>query len=328
MAFNLLMVLEALPSLQGVEKHPASLFLISFIIATIGIFVAHQTFPESTSVLALAFVATAFLPIMKSLFLNAEEKEVEESDMPFAFIATHFDVIKVYTWIFIGLAFTFSFWAVMLPESTANCDGWQCALPEKGDVFSQQAKVRSDITGNAVGSQECFSSGTKDFSNCFQLIFENNTWVMVLAIIFSFIWGAGAIFLLGWNASVIGYFVATEITSKSLDAGIARAISYLPHGIPEIMAYFIAAIAGGIISAAITKKSFQKHELRIVLVDTVLLLMLATITLFIGAYIETSEIFGDWNSALAGVVAFLALYLVLYVPSVRYRINKVSRPKK
>lgn len=321
------MVLESLSSLQGIEKHPVTLFFMAFIITIASILIAHQTFPESGSVLALAFVSIAFMPILHALFINAEEKEISEDDMPFAFIATHFDVIHIYSWLFIGMIATYGLLAVVLPESNENCDGLGCLLPEKGAVFSQQNKVYSGITGKAtgkvVGDSECFSEKTKSFETCFQLIFNNNFFVMILAIIFSFTWGAGVIFLLGWNASVIGLFIGHEITSRSIEAGIFRAVSYLPHGIPEVMAYFIAAIAGGIISAAISKKSFSPREVRIIAIDTALLLLLATITLFIGAFIETAEIFDYWEAAVGGIIAFMALYMILYIPSVRYKINRM-----
>jgi len=319
------MVLESISNLGGAEKHPFTLFFMAFIVTSIGIFVSAKTFPESASVLTIAFVAVAFMPIMHSLFAQEEKQEVDEKDMPFAFISTHFDVIHIYSWIFLGMIAAYSLWAVILPISNDDCSGLSCILPEKTVVFSEQNKVHSSLTGKVIGENECFNKETRSFGPCFELIFLNNFWVMVLAILFSFIWGAGAIFLLGWNASVIGLFIGMEVLTKSIDAGIIRAISYLPHGIPEIMAYFVAAIAGGIISAAISKKKFQPHEVRIVLVDTVLLLFLASITLFIAAFIETAAIFNYMDAAMAGIIIFAALYFLLYFPGVRYKINKLRK---
>ena len=321
------MVLEALITTEEAERHPITLFFIAFGITTVSMFVAYHTFPGSSSVLAISFVSLALMPIINDMLARSEEREVAQDDMPFSFIGTHFDVLHIYGWIFMGMIITYSFWAVVLPENNRTCDstpfGIACILPEKSQVFSEQKKVYSGITGKIVGEAECFNEKSKSFENCLQLIFSNNNWVMVLAIMFSLIWGAGALFLLGWNASVIGLFVGTEIMAKSIDAGIVRAVSYLPHGVPEIMAYFIAAIAGGIISSAISKKTFKRHELRIVFIDTVLLLMVALVTLLIAAFIETAEIFNYWEAAVGGIVAFVALYMVLYIPSVRYRLNKL-----
>ena len=319
------MVLESLSSLQGAEKHPISLFFMAFIIASAAMMLAYRTFPESSSVLSVAFVAVAFMPIIHALFAQEETKEVDENDVPFAFISTHFDLIHMYTWIFIGLIAAYTFWFLVLPETSTGCEGIGCLLPEKSKVFSEQRLVYGGITGKVVGERECFNPGTKNFPDCFELIFTNNAWVMVLALVFSIVWGAGAIFLLAWNASVIGIFIGLEITSRSVEAGVVRAISYLPHGIPEIMAYFLAAIAGGIISAAIAKKQFKPHEMRIVLVDTVLLIALAFVTLLIGAVIETASILGYFDVATAGIIAFAALYFILYMPSVRHRVNTMRK---
>ncbi len=322
------MVLESIINVNIAEKRPVYLFFLAFVVSTVSMFAAYNLFPESSSVLKIAFITVAFMPILHALYLREEQVEVDENDVPFAFISTHFEVIHIYGWIFLGMMVSFALWTAVLPETAQNCTGAQCILPPKSIVFSEQEKVRYGITGKVIGEQECFSDSTKSFEQCFGLIFMNNLWVLVLAILFSFIWGAGAIFLLGWNASVIGFFIGTEIMQKSLIAGIERGISYLPHGIPEITAYFIAAIAGGIISAAVSKQQFKKHEIRIVILDTILLILLGTIMLFIGAFIETAEIFAYWDAAIGGVIAFIALFFILYFPAVRYRINKLHREQK
>lgn len=317
------MVLESLSGLEKPERHPIRLFLTAFIIAGAAIFLTYNTFPDNSSVLAIAFIAVAFMPIMHSLFIREEQQEVDEKDVPFAFIATHFDVIKMYSIVFIGLVFAYSFMAVALPETHEGCEGIECQLPEKEKVFAEQQKVYYGITGKVIGEKQCFNDETKNFGACFELIFANNFMVMVLAIIFSFIWGAGAIFLLGWNASVIGMFIGLEVQSKSIEFGLLRAVGYLPHGIPEILAYLIAAIAGGIISAAISKQKFQKGEIKIVAIDTALLLLLATITLFIGAFIETAAIFNYTLLATIGILGFFLLYFILYIPWIRHKINQL-----
>jgi len=62
-------------------------------------------------------------------------------------------------------------------------------------------------------------------------------------LIFSLIFGAGAIFVLAWNASVIaaaiGIFTKSELSSLPI-----ALIRYMIHGIPEIASYFIVALAG------------------------------------------------------------------------------------
>jgi stage II sporulation protein M len=103
--------------------------------------------------------------------------------------------------------------------------------------------------------------------------------------VFSLIFGAGAIFVLAWNASVIA--AAVGIFAKSnlsdLPLGIAR---FMIHGLPEIAAYFIAALAGGIVSVAVIKHDIRSEKFWNILQDSLNLLILAVIVLFIAALIE------------------------------------------
>ena len=61
---------------------------------------------------------------------------------------------------------------------------------------------------------------------------------------------------------------------------------YLLHGIPELIAYFLAGIAGGIISAAVIRHKFGSKKFLLVLFDSIDLIILAAIILIISAYIE------------------------------------------
>jgi uncharacterized membrane protein SpoIIM required for sporulation len=116
-------------------------------------------------------------------------------------------------------------------------------------------------------------------------IFANNIFVLIFTLVFSLIFGAGAIFILAWNASVIS--AAIGIFSKSslanLPLGLAR---YMIHGIPEIGSYFAAALAGGIVSVAIIKHDANSEKFWTVLQDSLNLIIFAVVLLFIAALIE------------------------------------------
>ena len=73
---------------------------------------------------------------------------------------------------------------------------------------------------------------------------QNNIYVMIFTLIFSLIFGAGAIFVLAWNASVISAAIGifTQYRLIEIPLGLLR---YMIHGLPEITAYFITALAGG-----------------------------------------------------------------------------------
>lgn len=306
------MVLESLTTIEEAQRHPAYLFMVAFLVTVAGVVMAYNTFPQSSSVLAISFASIALMPFINSLFKKEEIKIATEQTTKRLFVE-NFEVIRIYTWIFLGMSTAYVFMGVFFPDDNKDCTGVTCMIPEKKIFLAEQKYIYTNITGKIVAEKECFNENTKNFDACFELIFRNNMWVMIMALVFSLVWGAGAIFLLGWNASIIGLFIATEINSNSIEAGVGRAISYLPHGIPEITAYFIAAIAGGIISAAVSKKKFKPHEIKTILIDAGILITIATITLAIGAFVETTAIFGNFTLALLGVITFVLLYTVTYL---------------
>jgi uncharacterized membrane protein SpoIIM required for sporulation len=116
-------------------------------------------------------------------------------------------------------------------------------------------------------------------------IFSNNVQVLILTLIFSLILGAGAIFILAWNASVIAAAIRifTSSNISKLPAGLGR---YMVHGIPEIAAYFVGALAGGILSVAIIRKEFHKKTFWNICQDIIILVIIALAILFISAAIE------------------------------------------
>ena len=108
-------------------------------------------------------------------------------------------------------------------------------------------ETASLVTGSAVGLSDI---------SLFTLIFFSNLKVLVFCILFAVLYGVGAIFILTWNASVIGTAIGNFIRLRLAESsnyfyvaslGLLR---YMIHGIPEILAYFIAGLAGGIISMA------------------------------------------------------------------------------
>jgi uncharacterized membrane protein SpoIIM required for sporulation len=117
------------------------------------------------------------------------------------------------------------------------------------------------------------------------MIFANNIYVLIFTLIFSLIFGAGAIFILAWNASVIAAAIGifSKLELKYLPLGLLR---YMIHGLPEIAAYFIAALAGGIVSVAIIKHDTKTKKFWSILQDSLNLIIIAIIILFLSALIE------------------------------------------
>ena len=107
--------------------------------------------------------------------------------------------------------------------------------------------------------------------------------MLFIAFVFALIFGAGAVFVIVWNASVLGVFIGSY--SKSLWEIPIVGLSFLPHGIPEIGAYLLAGLAGGLISAAVLRKN-PRAVTEAIVWDAGKLLALAVILVFIGAVVE------------------------------------------
>ncbi|MBI2145310.1 stage II sporulation protein M [Candidatus Woesearchaeota archaeon] len=157
-----------------------------------------------------------------------------------------------------------------------------------------------------MGVEGCLSAPTESFVK----IFLNNIKVLFFVLIFAFFYGAGSIFILAWNATVvaaaIGIFVRNSLSSVAASLGFSSVsayfssyslglLRYLTHGWLEILAYFIAALAGGIISVAVARHTFNSRGFRKVLLDSVDLVALSLGALFLAAIVEvfvTPMLFG------------------------------------
>ena len=65
--------------------------------------------------------------------------------------------------------------------------------------------------------------------------------------------------------------------------GIAR---YMIHGFPEIAAYFITALAGGIFGVGIIRHGVKDRGFVRILENTILLLFIAVVVLIVAAFLE------------------------------------------
>lgn len=276
------MVLESILRAHFALKHPLALLLFAIVITTTSMGVALITFPEYSSVLSIAFITIGSVPVFFRIFAHEERTEATKPKNPATFLGRHFHIIKAFAFFFIGVVIAYAFWYQNLP------------LDYKGDVFKEQEKNWSRIvslSGQAQGTgilESCQGAiKEKHFMKlAFSCIFANNAIVLAWSLLLSFFFGAGAIFLIAWNASVIGLVIGKEIELGGLQAGILRGVGLLPHGMPEIVSYFIGAIAGGIVSATVAKKSFLKKEFETIALDVLAMVIISYVVLLAAALIE------------------------------------------
>jgi uncharacterized membrane protein SpoIIM required for sporulation len=108
---------------------------------------------------------------------------------------------------------------------------------------------------------------------------------MLFTLLFSLIFGAGAIFILAWNASVIAAAIGifSQYNIGQIPLGLFR---YMIHGFPEIAAYFITALAGGIFGVGILRNGIRNRMFIRLAENTAIMLFISIIILVFAAIIE------------------------------------------
>lgn len=274
------------------ERKPWEMFFIGFFYAAISLLLVSFVFSqdsvlrEYSGMLVVTFTVICSTPFMYYLIKLEEKKDLEISSEG-NLIREHYKAIKALMWLFLGFVVALSLTYIIFQEKTEYNFNAQikvfCAInnPNNFDYCVKQNGVNS-ITGNVVKSVAVMN------------IFSNNIYVLIFTIIFSLAFGAGAIFILAWNASVIaaaiGIFAKGQISNIPL--GFLR---YMIHGIPEIAAYFFGALAGGIISVAVIRKDLHGDNMWKISEDSLLLIIIAIVILFLAALAEvfiTPQIFG------------------------------------
>lgn len=270
------------------ERKPWKMVFIGLLYGTLSLllvhwfFSSHPSLSSASGILVVLFCVLFSLPYMYFI-IRREEKEDEDIQGFRAVWNHHKDALQAFVWLFVGLVIAFSFWHIILQDAQLLNFQVQtyCQINQPSNMESCISNYLPN-TGNITG---------KSVSNLGLLlqIIENNIGVIAFTLIFSLIFGAGAIFILVWNASVIaaaiGIFSNYEL--GNLFAGIGR---YLIHGIPEIIAYFVTALAGGMFGIAFLRHGL-KHGLKDkkflhVLQNSIILLFVAIIIVIIAALIE------------------------------------------
>lgn len=272
------MVLETLTNPLSAEQHPLIMLLIGIVYGTAGLFFSLWIFREYSSLVLVFLTVYAALPLMYRTLRFEEKKDIiltGERNI----LAEHKKALTFFMLMFIGLVIAYAVWSLILPKSIVN------------QAFSIQQQTITNLNREVTGSVVSFSI----FSN----IFINNVKVMLFALFFSFMYGSGAIFILSWNASVIGAAAAKFIEQHLGNPGTGIALfgsyayvsgvsflRYSIHGLPEILSYFIAGLAGGILSFSLMRKHYQKPEFENILLDVSDLLFIAVGVLLIAALLE------------------------------------------
>lgn len=276
-------MIEMLVRPKKAERRPWEMFFVGLFYASIAFLLVSFIFSKDTilkdgaGLLLVIFTVIFCLPFMYYLIKLEEGKDIEISDSG-TLIKEHSKAVKALMWLFLGFVVAFSFWYLVLPESAGANFNFQiktfCAINSPNNY---QSCIESHgvpiITGKVSGVEAVMG------------IFANNIYVLIFTIIFSLAFGAGAIFILVWNATVISS--AIGIFAKGSLVGLPLGLfRYMIHGIPEIAAYFVGALAGGIISVAVIRRDLRGDGMGKILQDSLIMIIIAIVILIVAALME------------------------------------------
>jgi uncharacterized membrane protein SpoIIM required for sporulation len=267
------MVLESILSAAAALRKPWLALIAGFGFASTGIVLSNWVFQEQASLVLVFLTAFAFMPLFIQILLDEEMLGLTLPTEAMA-LKQHGKAVLSFVMCFIGMSFAFAVFYMAMPA-----------------VFDVQAHtiatLSNSVTAHAVTP------------GLYSVILINNLKVLLFTILFAFIYGAGAIFILSWNASVIGTalgsFVQRGVAAAGgtgmlvayASAGGMSVVRYFTHGIPEITGYFVGGLAGGILSVALIRHHFDKQTMDRIMLDASDLIIAAIVILVVAAAIET-----------------------------------------
>jgi len=261
------MVLEKLISLRAAVRNPWMMFVVGGIVSIACLIVSFLVFGDSVGMFTTFLITVAMAPFMANL-LTYEEATTEDeiaARKNMNILQRHVDMLKVYSAFFVGMILALSLIFIMLPADVIE------------HIFEDQIREIEIIRGGFLNM------------TILERIIVNNISVLLITFLFSFLFGAGAVFILSWNASVLA--TAIGLAAKAIGGvkGLPMAVMiFFPHGSLEILAYFIGAIAGGIVSAAVTRD--RSRYFWPVIEDSMKFLIIAIVFLVFAGFIEAAQL--------------------------------------
>ncbi len=275
------MVFEALLDPLKAERKPLDNFFIGLLYPSIAILLTLWIFNGQGSLIMVTIVVLASIILMYNV-IRLEEQKDKDLTRESTILKEHSKAVSFFSFLFLGFLVSFALWFTLLPYESSQ------------ELFSLQIETIKSINSPITGK---FFLDYGEINS----IFYSNIGVVLFSVLFSFFFGAGAIFILTWNASVIGtaigVFIRNNLGVYASKFGFASISNYMQtfsigllkyaiHGIPEVVSYFVASLAGGILSIAIIKHDLVDKNFRKILLDTFSLFLLSLVILYLSAILE------------------------------------------
>ena len=262
------MVLEQILNARFVYKKQYA-FLLGLVYTIIGIVSARLVFAASTGLMSVAFTSILLIPSLAELLRIEAGQALHESKFSIKRLyRDHSDIFMMYVAMFLGIFVAYSISTLLIPEASLS------------QLFSHQLKA-AGLRGYATANAQLMS------------IIFNNLLIFAVAFVLSFIYGAGAVLFLVWNASVWGVvfslFVRKAATFAGEDPVVAFArevVPFIPHMVTEGIAYIGAAIIGGIVSKAMLQQKMFSRKFNLIVKDALFFLVFGIVVVIIAGMIE------------------------------------------
>ena len=265
------MVLEQIISTKWLRQRPLYAIALGLCYTFIAAVTGYLFFKDRFSISLLFLVTLLLVPSLMNLLSFEEERE--RSDGIRRFFVNHQSVFEIYLFLSIGvfIGYLIVIWVLAAVQVDLS------------STVGEQMK----ILGGGVTANEIQNFQVDQFTHSLNL-FSNNLGVALIFFVLSFFYGAGAIFLMVWNASIFATFVS--LTIENINKGVAHAFTLLGafsiYILPEIEGFLLAAIAGGVISKAVIVEEFMSESFKNVVKDAFILLLMSFAVLLLAAFLE------------------------------------------
>ena len=236
-----------------VEKKPWYGIVLGFIFASLGIIFAFIIFRTEPSFPAVFLTTLAAAPLIVKIIKDEKQQK--------SILRRHEKVIETYFYLFFGMTIAFAVFNAFLPPEISS------------SIFSEQLNK--------------FYSGyfTRQTSLFIEIV-VNNLGLVLFFFLLSLFYGSGSMFLLTWNSSILGVLwgniLKVSLSLMNPFVFVKNVFFIFPFLLPEIEAYFIASIAGGIVSVNLDKK----NKLEAAMNDSLIFLILSIILIIVAGAIE------------------------------------------
>ena len=255
-------------NLDSIRKKTYLAMIMAGFFVLVGFIAAFFIFSSAISLAMIAFSSLLLLPFIIKILEKEKPVEEKKHDTKLydwfnpsnisRILRRHDQLIKFYLFVFFGMALEYALlFAVLQPDISTN-------------AFSNQLSLFGP-TGNFFN--------TDVFSN----IIENNLQILIISFALSIFYGAGSIFILNYNASIVGVMYGS--TFRTLIWGTplfySNILFYIPHTVLEITAYLLAAVAGGLLVRGLYKETIK---------DAVVIFTLSVLLILVAGYVEIAVI--------------------------------------